>query len=363
MHISHLGNVHVVVSDRKLAIDDGTYSGGTKINSTPDGIMDFYEPDVLSTTDYGPFGDILPGRNYNSSSYSYGFQGQLKTDEIKGSGNHYDFKFRGYDPRIGRMWSVDPLAKNFPWNSPYAIAENDVIRSIDLEGAEKLIKITNAQTGKSNVLTLKTSGQLGDGILEISQSVNGIASLQYTAPVNYNAKTGEVSGGGTTDISAYTAGRLGLGSALLSEGSVPQNVKSDMMRGIIHQGQSDFGMMAAEASAGALEQTGGYVSDAGVGISLVPGGQLFGVGLISLGEGMSNIGGLVQVGLDYKKGNKDKAAIKLGIMAGGKVLGDKLESMFEAGKITQTDQTILQGVGKMHEKAAEVVGDKATEEK
>lgn len=353
----------MVVSDRKLTVDDGTYSAGVKINSTPDGIVDYYSPDVLSTTDYGPFGDILPGRNYNSSSYSYGFQGQLKTDEIKGSGNHYDFKFRGYDPRIGRMWSVDPLAKNFPWNSPYAIAENDVIRSIDLEGAEKLIKITNAQTGKSNVLTLKTSGQLGDGILEISQSVNGIASLQYTAPVNYNAKTGEVSGGGTTDISAYTAGRLGLGSALLSEGSVPQNVKSDMMRGIIHQGQSDFGMMAAEASAGTLEQTGDYVSDAGIAISLVPGGQLFGGGLISLGEGMSATGGFIQGVLDLKKGNDKKAAIKFTSLVGGKFLGDKLNSMFHAEKITETDQTILKGVVKMHEKAAEVVGDNVKEEK
>ena len=35
--------------------------------------------------------------------------------------------------------SIDPLAKSYPWNSVYAFAEGDVIRSIDLDGLEKLI--------------------------------------------------------------------------------------------------------------------------------------------------------------------------------------------------------------------------------
>jgi RHS repeat-associated protein len=74
-----------------------------------------------------------------NTGYRYGFQGQEKDDEWKGSGNHVNFKFRGYDSRLGRFWSVDPLFRSYPWNSTYAFAENDVIRSIDLEGAEKLI--------------------------------------------------------------------------------------------------------------------------------------------------------------------------------------------------------------------------------
>jgi RHS repeat-associated protein len=74
-----------------------------------------------------------------NTGYRYGFNGMEKDDEIKGSGNHVNFKFRGYDSRLGRFWSVDPLFRSYPWNSTYAFAENDVIRSIDLEGAEKLI--------------------------------------------------------------------------------------------------------------------------------------------------------------------------------------------------------------------------------
>lgn len=59
-----------------------------------------------------------------------------------GEGNAYAFEYRIHDPRLGRFLSVDPLFRDYPWNSTYAFAENDVIRCIDLEGAEKLAKIT-----------------------------------------------------------------------------------------------------------------------------------------------------------------------------------------------------------------------------
>jgi RHS repeat-associated protein len=68
--------------------------------------------------------------------YRFGFNGQEKDDEIKGSGNSYDFLFRIYDPRLGKFLSVDPLEREYPWNSPYAFAENRVIDGRDLEGKE-----------------------------------------------------------------------------------------------------------------------------------------------------------------------------------------------------------------------------------
>lgn len=58
---------------------------------------------------------------------------------MRGIGNTLDFKFRSYDSRLGRFTSVDPLARQYPWNSTYAFAENDVIRAKDLEGLERLI--------------------------------------------------------------------------------------------------------------------------------------------------------------------------------------------------------------------------------
>ena len=80
---------------------------------------------------------MMLGRAWDAgSSHRYGFQGQEHDDEINGDGNILNFKYRVYDPRLGRFLSVDPLDRHFPWNSTYAFAENKVIQFIELEGAE-----------------------------------------------------------------------------------------------------------------------------------------------------------------------------------------------------------------------------------
>jgi RHS repeat-associated protein len=78
----------------------------------------------------------MPGRNYNTGDYRYGFQGQEKDDEIKGTGNSINYKYRVHVPRLGRFLSLDPLAREYPYNSPYAFSENRVIDCIELEGLE-----------------------------------------------------------------------------------------------------------------------------------------------------------------------------------------------------------------------------------
>jgi hypothetical protein len=41
-----------------------------------------------------------------------------------------------HDPRLGRFFAIDPLVKDYPWNSPYAFSENMVIHMVELEGLE-----------------------------------------------------------------------------------------------------------------------------------------------------------------------------------------------------------------------------------
>jgi hypothetical protein len=61
-----------------------------------------------------------------------------------------------------RFLSVDPLARSFPWNSPYSYAEGDVIRSIDLDGLEKYIVVNSydkyGRTTKIRVESIVTVG-------------------------------------------------------------------------------------------------------------------------------------------------------------------------------------------------------------
>ncbi len=86
---------------------------------------------------YEPFGSLLPGRNYSSDSYRFGFQGQEKDDEMYGStGTAISFEYRVHDARVGRFLSIDPLARNYPFYSPYAFSGNRVIDSREIEGLE-----------------------------------------------------------------------------------------------------------------------------------------------------------------------------------------------------------------------------------
>src|SRR5690606_30739201 len=91
---------------------------------------------VLSQNDYYPGGMIMPGRKYQagSTSYRFGFQEQETDPELWGGA--VSFKFRVEDPRLNRFFSVDPLADDYPHNSPYAFAENRLIDGIELEGLE-----------------------------------------------------------------------------------------------------------------------------------------------------------------------------------------------------------------------------------
>ncbi|MFL0070690.1 RHS repeat domain-containing protein, partial [Tenacibaculum maritimum] len=130
---NHLGNVINIVSDRKI-IDDK----GANLYDTPSGKTNLsFNPEIIGYNDYYPFGMLVPNRHGQADSYRYGFQGQEKDDEVKGEGNSINYKYRMHDPRIGRFFATDPLESVYPYNSPYAFSENQVIRFIELEGLEK----------------------------------------------------------------------------------------------------------------------------------------------------------------------------------------------------------------------------------
>lgn len=90
--------------------------------------------------------------------YCYGFQGQESDNEVKGEGNSINYKYRMHDPRIGRFFAVDPLAGEYPWNSPYAFSENVVINAVELEGLEKkeIYEVRYDEEGKMTMVHTDT---------------------------------------------------------------------------------------------------------------------------------------------------------------------------------------------------------------
>jgi RHS repeat-associated protein len=110
----------------------------------------YFTADVVSYSDYLPFGQIMPNRHgYTGTKYRFGFQDQEVDDELKGEDNSVNYKFRMHDPRLGRFFAIDPLFKEYPWNSPYAFSENRVLDAVELEGKEAFfIHGTNSNPGR-----------------------------------------------------------------------------------------------------------------------------------------------------------------------------------------------------------------------
>lgn len=128
----------------------------------------------------------LPDRTWQAEGYRYGFNGKEADDEVFGGGNGIDYGFRCYDARIGRFLSVDPLASDYPWYTPYQFAGNKPIWAIDLDGLEEYV-YQYTLVGKKATLLRKIKNS------EVRISISG--SKRYSPVVHstlIDKRTGEV---------------------------------------------------------------------------------------------------------------------------------------------------------------------------
>jgi RHS repeat-associated protein len=134
--------------------------------------------------DYYPFGMIMPNRKFAAvTGYRYGFNGKENDNEPKGEGNQQDYGMRIYDPRLGRFLSVDPLAKEFPWYTPYQFAGNTPIQAIDLDGSEELHYTAVDQRNKTASITIQKNYEVvNTGIFSTTDNV--YVNSQLAAAMN-----------------------------------------------------------------------------------------------------------------------------------------------------------------------------------
>jgi YD repeat-containing protein len=156
---NHLGNVLSVISDKVIPHSNGS-------------TVDYWLADINQCTDFSAFHAPLSGRTlYKSSStldYRYGgSNGQEKTDEIAGNGNHYTAEYWEYDTRLGRRWNLDPVVKEH--RSPYDVFSNNPIIMVDPNGDDdyynsdgtynsKMSKKYN-NNGSHNIYVLSSDGK------------------------------------------------------------------------------------------------------------------------------------------------------------------------------------------------------------
>ena len=206
---NHLGNVLTTISARPMLVFDENMNFSHK------------NPEVLSVTDYYPFGMIMPGRNYNASSYRWGFGGvHEKDDEWRGiTGADLDFGGYGYDALTCRRKGPDPLAGKFPSESPYSAFGNNPIFYVDINGkfkwptgeegrklAEKYPTaykyLGNPENKDGSILELTSNKEVMTGILD---NVGGnLAKQGWYIPSEFKGSNFEVSEGDVKE--AYTPG-------------------------------------------------------------------------------------------------------------------------------------------------------------
>jgi RHS repeat-associated protein len=169
---NHLGNVLVTISDRRM-------------QSSAVGVtVDYYTADVMTANDYYPGGMLMPGRKFNSG-YRYGFNGKEQDPEVSEEGTQYDYGFRIYDSRLVRFKSVDPLAKEYAFYTPYQYAGNNPVEGIDLDGLEYVTYKIRYVDGKMVSKTMVTDYRyLSEQVLNQMHQKR----LTFTRYVNYGDK-------------------------------------------------------------------------------------------------------------------------------------------------------------------------------
>jgi len=137
----HLGNVLATVMDRK----SGYGSAG--------GLYTGFNANLASVSDVYPFGMPIVNRSKAFGDYQFGYNGQMKSDEVYGKGNLNTAMFWEYDTRLGRRWNVDPVLK--VQESSYASFGNSPFWLVDVDGADSALYNSNSGQLISKRVTAK----------------------------------------------------------------------------------------------------------------------------------------------------------------------------------------------------------------
>jgi hypothetical protein len=190
----HLGNVSAVVTGRLLT---------NLFGITP------CQAELVSAQGYEPFGSLLPGRNYSSASYNYGFNGQLKDDEVYGSsGTSYTAEFWQYDPRIARRWNIDPITK--PHESGYAAFALSPIQFADPLGNDtvsfrgdngNMFRFVHDAFPK---LMLDVKGDIAESVVVDLRNKAVPEAIGYSIEGSLNGSAGPLSASAKGSIASYT---------------------------------------------------------------------------------------------------------------------------------------------------------------
>ena len=174
---NHLGNVLTVINVIKVPQSANTID------------IDGYLATIVSTADYSPFGVQLDGRTVSAETYRYGFNGMEKDDELKGSGNSYDFGARMHDPRLGRWMIRDSKCQKKPYYSPYQAMKNNPLMYNDPDGKDEYLRIIINVEGSSQPIVIESATPVRTGIYLAGDIMYGGERRMFPTQIMYDFTT------------------------------------------------------------------------------------------------------------------------------------------------------------------------------
>jgi len=273
-------------------------------------------PIIVQENAYYPFGMTIAGLDYsyNNHTNKYLYNGKELQSDL--NLNLYDYGARFYDPVIGRWNSVDPLADQRSWVSPYNFVQNNPLNRIDPDG--RLDWIANREgevywdENATSQATTKTDetylGKSGTGIDE--QTGN-------TVVYNSDGSTTE----GIRSLPEFTV-------------SSPNPVQDG-----VYKARREFATAALGVTKDATGKVG--VGATAAGLVVAPFVPIAGAGLIGVGETMSGISSAASGLLNLMQGNVQGVVTDMVMVGIGNQGARGLNNMLEREVIGATDEIIL----------------------
>jgi len=149
--------------------------------------------------------------------YNYKYNGQEWQDEI--GLNWYTYRYRNYDPAIGRFMGIDPISEQYYTISNFQFAHNNPVWKIELEGLE------GATSNETKDIVNKEPVYMNRNIILKAIEINSTKEkhIRADAPLIEFGLTG-----GISKSKSVGSDNLGAsGTATAAEGKIGMSVYSD----------------------------------------------------------------------------------------------------------------------------------------
>ncbi|WP_026948123.1 RHS repeat-associated core domain-containing protein [Algoriphagus marincola] len=295
-------------------------------------------PIIVQENAYYPFGMTIAGLDYSYNNHTnrYLYNGKELIEDL--NLGLYDYGARFYDPVIGRWISVDPLAIEREWLSPYNFVQNNPLNRIDPDGRLDWVANRDGEVYWDENATSQATTKTGETYL--GKSGTGIDEQTGNMLV-YNSD-------GSIDQGMMSLGEVTV-SATQSDhertmsNPVVQNMRANSKR-IKSEALPFARHMVRSAIDGAGYTGAGITALGGVVVPFVP---PIGAGLIGFGGSVSTIAGGASTLLYAAEGDYKSAAIEGSLTVSGSVSGRYLKNMASPSRgliNSTTDLPILQGL-------------------